>query len=90
MQQEKRQYKSKMFQQMYDQFRQMFAQEGDCYDSILESLNKDYDHNMIDSAPPKHLIKGVLQDVTVDFYKHKIKVLTEKEYLNEHNEHSKV
>lgn len=81
-----RTYKSKTFQSMYDQFRKMFLQEGDCYDSILESLDKDYEHNMLpEDGPPKHVVKGVLQDVTVDFYKSKLVVLTEKQYLNGKN-----
>lgn len=81
---QQRQYKSKIFQSMYDQFWQMFSQEGDCYDSILQSLESDYEHNMLpDDGPPKHVVKGVLQDVTVDFYKDKIEVLTEEQYLNE-------
>lgn len=82
---EQRQYKSKVFQNMYDQFWQMFKQEGDCYDSILESLDKDYDHNMMpgQQGPPKHIVKGVLQDVTVDFYKSKLKIITEEQYLDE-------
>ena len=82
---QQRQYKSKMFQQMYDQFRQMFLQEGDCYDSILQSLESDYEHNMLPDGqgPEPFLVKGVLRDVTVDFYKSKIKILTEQQYLNE-------
>lgn len=76
-----RKYKSKTFQKLYNNFAQMFEQEGNCYESILESVQEDYEHGKLPNGTSKMLIINVLKDVTVDYYKSKVRVLTEKEYL---------
>lgn len=76
-----RKYKSKVFQEMYDSFSRMFKEEGDCYDTILQSLEADYDHHETRGKPPKVIVMNVLQDVSVDYYKDKVEILTENQYL---------
>jgi rubrerythrin len=79
----KRTYKSKMFQAIYEQFNKMFEQEGDCYDTILDSIEQEYEGGNLPTGMSKKLIINILEDVTVDFYENKIEVLTEEQFLKD-------
>lgn len=80
-----RTYKSSTLQDMYDNFNKMFQTEGNCYESILDSLEKDYEHGQIPTGTSKMLIVGVLKDVATDYFKEKVKLLTEEQYLHGRN-----
>lgn len=75
-------YKSKQFQKLYDSFVTAFQQEGDVYQSLLESINSDYQHKMIPGELEKSLIISVLNEAAIDYYSSEIEVLSENNFLN--------
>lgn len=76
-----RQYKSEMAQETYKNFAEMFKQEGNCYYTIKQSIDNDYEHGNIPEGATKLLLENILRDVTVDFFKDDVKVVPEDEYF---------
>lgn len=80
----KNKYRSEDFIQLYNQISALFKQEGNCYETILRSIEEGYEHGMISNQMSLPVIKGVLDDVVTDYYASKIKVLHEKQIINKY------
>ena len=74
-------YDSEMFQKLYNNFTKMYTNEGNVYESILESIQSDYKHNMIPGELEKKILITILEDATIDFFKKEFKYITEDQFL---------
>jgi lipoate-protein ligase A len=76
-----RKYKSKVFKQAYERITEMFAQEGDCFDSLVESVKEGYDSKELPSEIPMEIFLQIIQEATADYYMDKVEVLSEEAFL---------
>ena len=74
-------FSSKQYNNIYNNFKKMFDEEGDVYESVKESVLEDYEHTMINSPMAKKLILSILQKAAVEYYIKNIKVIKEEEIL---------
>lgn len=75
---------SKNFKEVYNKFLSMFQQEGDVYESILETIQEDFESGTIPDNIQKKAIVSILDEAAVEYYfKEHITIFTEKQYLDE-------
>jgi hypothetical protein len=76
-----RKYNSQMAQSVYNNFLEMFTKEGNCYHTLKQSIDNEYEHRKIPEGASKMMLEGILRDVTVDYFKNHIKAIPEEQYF---------
>lgn len=71
------------FQDLYEQFTNMFKKEGDVYGTLVESIRNDYKHSVIPSNLQKTVILQILEFASIDYFKDSINIIEEKDIVDE-------
>ena len=77
-------FSNQEFKDLYDDFLKMYQEEGDVYQSMMESISSDYKHNKIPNHMHKTIIVQILNFASIEYFKKDIRVLTEKDIIEDY------